>query len=414
MNRRRSLLIGTGLVAGLLLASFAVLYLNGYLSQSGSRVSWESAIPHFATGLTAADGKAFVIDISGGIGAYDAANGNHIWGGSVGGYFAAGIAVGDGRVCGGTGYATVGGLDETTGQSLWGFSVPTDFGKVAPDSITVLDDRVVATARFGMGSSMAVHNATDGQLLWKAVQFPSNITNERDWWVSGYPLGGIPFEGNAIFAHGSDPLDPYVSTHIFKLDTSNGNILWRTNTTNGGAVLTNNKGQLVIQNDNLILGLNETSGSTVWTFDVGASTYQPTAIYGDLLILGAQNGNLYALHLSNGTLAWKTPFDSANLLALANAGNRLTLLPIQIDSESGKAFWSYGVTVVTGPADNLHASYTGYITSSDLKDGQHHVDAQNRGQRHPPKRLGSQQEHHFLNSRQRPLGFRQGDQQHSK
>lgn len=172
MNRRCSLLIGTGLAAALLLASFAVLYLNGYLSQPGSRVSWESDIPHFATGLTAADGIAFVLDVSGGIGAYGAANGNHIWGGSVGGYFAAGIAVGDGRVCGGTGYATVGGLDEATGQSLWSFGVPSDFGKVAPDSITVLDDRVTATARFGMGNSMAVHNATDGQLLWKAVQFP--------------------------------------------------------------------------------------------------------------------------------------------------------------------------------------------------------------------------------------------------
>lgn len=203
----------------------------------------------------------------------------------------------------------------------------------------------------------------------KRFSFLSNITNERDWWVSGYPLGGIPFEGNAIFAYGSDPSDPYVSTHIFKLDTRNGNILWRTNTTKGGTVLTVNEGQLVIQNDNLILGLNEASGSTVWTFDVGTSAYQPTAIYGDLLIFGAQNGNLYALHLPNGTLAWKTHFDRANLLSLADAGNKLTLLPIQIDSESEKTFWTYGVTVVTGPADNLHADYTGYIISLALKTG---------------------------------------------
>lgn len=366
MNNHRSLLLGIGLIAGLVFASFAVLYLNGYFSPQGSRVSWQSEIPQFATGLTASDGKAFVLDIHGGIGAYDAANGNHIWGGSVGGYFAAGIVVGSGRVCGGTGYATVGGLDEATGQSLWRFSAPQDTGKLAPESISIVDGRVVATGRWGMGSSLVVHSAKDGQLLWENSPYTvGNITNELNWSVKGFLLGGVPFEGNSIYASNSNSS----GTYIFKLDTDNGNTLWRANASRVGSVLAIYKEQVIIQSDNVIFSLNDTSGSSLWSFDAGTSTYAPTAIYDDLLLFAASDGNIYALHLSDGKLAWKAPFDSANLLSIANADNRLTLLPIQIDPDSGRAFWSYGVTTVTRPADKLQTNYTGYMTSFDLQTG---------------------------------------------
>jgi len=366
MNKR-SLLIGTGLVAGLLLVLFAVLYLNGSFSPQDSHVSWQIVIPHFATGLTAADGKAFAIDISGGIGAYDAENGNHIWGGSVGGYFAAGIAVGDGRVCGGTGYATVGGLDEASGQSLWSFHTPQDLGKQAPESISIVDGRVVATGRFGMGFSITVHNVTDGQLIWEAFPYTvGNITNERDWSVSGFPLGGVPFEGNSIFASNSDSS----GTYIFKLDADNGNILWRANTSRAGSVLAIYKEQVVIQSGNLIFSLNKNSGSAVWNYDVGTSIYQPTATYNGLLLFGASDGNFYALHLIDGTLAWKTHVDSENFLALINSDNHLTVYPTQVNPQNDRIFYAFAITEQLGTSsENKHDRYIGFVTCLNLATG---------------------------------------------
>lgn len=357
-------------LVAVVVAAFLFVVFGGFLPSQGVHGVWQRDTSQFATGLAAQDDRVFTLDISGNIVCYSATSGQTLWNNGIGGYFCSGLTASADTVYGGK-ESAVGALDASTGSFRYSFGVPIDYSHTAPESITVVDGKVVATGRFGMGESITVNDATNGQLLWKALPYPAvpvfgNITNERDWWVSGYPLGGVPFEDTAIFAGGSDTSGPY----IFKLDTANGNVIWRINgTLFGGSVLTLYNGQVIMQNGNIICSLNEASLSSNWVFDAEAQTYQPTAIYGDLLFFGAQNGNFYAVHLSNGSLVWKIPFDNANLLAAVTSDNKLKLFPLLVDSANQRVFWGYGVAEVLGTGDNAHTQFTGYLTALNVGTG---------------------------------------------
>ena len=76
---RRSLVIAAILIVVVIVASLAVLYESGFFSPQGSRVLWQRDIENFATGLAAADGKVFTIDIGGSISSYDSGSGGSVW-----------------------------------------------------------------------------------------------------------------------------------------------------------------------------------------------------------------------------------------------------------------------------------------------------------------------------------------------
>ncbi len=373
-----------GLIAVLVAASL-IIYENSILNPEGSRVLWQRPIENFATGLAAADGKVFTLDISGNVDSYDTQGGKSIWNGSIGGYWAAGLTVSNSRVYGGSQLATVGCLDEATGQFHWSFigEIASDlWDKKAPDNVIVKDGRV-----FAIDGGVSVHNATTGELLWQAEPIGplsgifGNITDMSTWWVGAYPLGGYPFESNFVYALGGNLSNSY----IYKLNTDNGVILWSSNITvltnpmppplvpgfiSGSLnVLATYQGQVIIQNGNQILSLNDTSGDSLWNIDVGTSIYQPTA-YNGLLLFGASDGNFYALHMANGTIAWKTKVDSQNLLSFVDENNTLTTYPIQVDAQNQRLFWSFGVTQQLGTtSENKHDKYIGYVCSLELANG---------------------------------------------
>jgi outer membrane protein assembly factor BamB len=369
MNKRTLLFIVIGLIA-VIVASSLIIYQNSVLTPQGSGVVWKRPIENFATGLAADTGKVFTMDISGNVNCYDIQNGKSIWNGSsVGGYFAAGLTVAEGRVYGGSEYASVGCLDETTGQFQWSFTGDIDH-RQAPDNIIVKDGQVFTIAE-GVSAIVSAHNATTGQLQWQTPYIFGtfgNITDLNTWWASGFPLGGDPFEGNSVYALGGNESSPY----IFKLNTDNGNILWHTNITVFSglpSVLATYQGQVIIQNGNQTFSLNETSGDRLWSVDVGASIYQPTA-YNGLLLFGASDGNFYALNLADGKLAWKTKVDNQNLFSLVNEANTLTTYPIQVYPQNQRVYWSFGVTQQLGTtSENKHDRYTGTICSLDLTTG---------------------------------------------
>lgn len=338
-------------------SSSLIIYENSVLNPEESMVLWQRNIENFATGLAAADGKVFTLDISGNVNSYDTQGGNSLWNGTIGAYWASGLTVSGGRVYGGSELATVGCLDEATGQFQWSFigQMGSDlYFKRAPDSIIIKDGRV-----FAIADGVSAHNATNGQLLW---QTPSlfgvfgNITDLNTWWVGGYPLGGGPFEGNSAYVLGGNGSSPY----IFKLNTDNDNILWRDNITvftGLPSVLATYQGQVIIQNGKEILSLNETSGDSLWSIDVGASIYQPTT-YKGVLLFGASDGNFYGLDLFSGTISCKTKVDSQNLFSIVNDTNAPTVFPIQVDPKNQRIYWSFGGA--------QQKQYTGTVCSLDL------------------------------------------------
>jgi outer membrane protein assembly factor BamB len=358
-----------GFVA-IVLAAFLIVVFGGFLSPQGRHILWQRNISQFATGFAAQDDRVFTLDISGGVVCYSATNGQTVWSGGRSSYFCSGLTASADIVYSGKKYS-VEALDASTGEFLYGFGVPIDYSNRPPDSITVVDGRVVATGRFGMGESITVHNAADGRLLWEALPYPAvpvfgNITNERDWWVGGYPLGGRFLDGNSVYAS----IEEATTFHILKLNTDNGKVLWRANFTNlGGSVLALYQGQVIVQNGKSVLSLNSASGATLWSADVGATIYQSTTANG-LLFFGASDGNFYAIRLADGSLAWKTSVDDEHLLSIVNSNNLLTVYPIQIDPENNRIDYALAVTQQLGTSsETKHDQYTGFLSSLDMATG---------------------------------------------
>ena len=356
--KRRSLLIGAIGLATILIVSSLVIYAYSALNPEGSHVAWERGIPNFATTLTTDDGRVFTMDISGNVNSYDQKTGESIWNGSsVGGYFAKGIVVAEGKVYGGFHYASVGCLDESTGQFLWN-RMYTAGSNQAPDNLIVNDDRLFVVA-VGPSAGVTALNASTGDILWQTpyrYDIYGNITDSKTWWAAGYPLEGDPFEGNTVYALGGNQSNAY----IFKLDTTNGNVLWQTKDFTLTAiprVVTTFNGHVIIENGNQLQSINQTTGDNLWHTDINAtSIYSPVA-YETTLLFGASDGNFYSLDLPSGNVSGATKVDNQNLL-VSTKNYTPIIYPIQIDQDKNRIYWSFGF--------NLPDQYMGTLINLDL------------------------------------------------
>jgi outer membrane protein assembly factor BamB len=356
LKKQTSLLIALGLSAIIISSSLAI-YENSILNPDGSHAAWERSIPNFATALTTDDDKVFTMDISDNVNAYDQKTGASIWNGSsVGGYFAKGLIVAEDKVYGGYRYASVGCLDELTGQLLWN-RMYTAGSTQAPDNLIVKDGRLFVVAE-GPSAGVTAFNASSGDLLWQTpyrYDIYGNITDYKSWWTAGYPLEGDPFDGNSVYALGGNQSNVY----IFKLDTSNGTVLWQTTSftlTAIPSVITTFNGQVIIENGNQFESLNQTNGDNLWHISINAaSIYSPVANE-DVLFFGASDGNFYAINPSSGNISVTTKVDGRNLLA--NTNNYTPVVyPIQIDQNKHRIYWSFGF--------NLPEQYNGILVSLD-------------------------------------------------
>lgn len=369
LKRRTLLIVAIGLIAVIVVSSL-VIYGNSVLNPAGSRVLWQRNIENFATGLAVDNGKVFTMDISGNVNCYDIQTGASIWNGSsVGGYFASGLTIGEGKIYGGYRYTSVGCLDEATGQFQWNVMPNIDHNQ-APDNIIVQDGRLFIVAE-GPSAGVSARNASTGQLLWQARNSYTDFGNisAEAWWVSGYPLGGNPFEGSMLYALGGNASSHY----IFKLNTDNGSIIWQAGLVRFNGipnVLVTTQNQVIIENGDQILCLDETLGHQLWRFDVDKSIYQPT-IYQGMVFFGASDGYFYALNTSAVGLEWITHVDSQSLMPKVNNDNiTLTTYPVQVDSENNRLYWSFGVTQQLGTnSGDKHDTYTGTVCSLDLATG---------------------------------------------
>jgi len=370
LNRRFSLFIVVGLIVVVAVASLAILYENGFLTDSTepepetTGIFWKRDIKNFASGLVAADGKVYTIDYGGEISCYDAETGESVWNGSIGGSNCAGLVASGSRVYGGKGGNEVGVVDAATGEFQW--SVTGQFSSpnwAPPSNISVVDDRLFVTAY-----DFAAYNATTGQPLWdyETIKFKqdANVTHPR--WLIGWA-----FEGSRVFANGEIS---FVNDYTCRLDPDNGTILWsvpRKTLVSGPPVVYH--GQVIMRDrsegQTTVFSLDETSGDILWSYNVDAHVFQPIA-YSGLLVFGASDDSFYALHLVNGTLAWKSTVDSQNITGLVNPDNPLEGFPLQIDSENQKIIGCFAVTTQTVINETkVEDEYWGILCSLDLETG---------------------------------------------
>ena len=93
-------------------------------------------------------------------------------------------------------------------------------------------------------------------------------------------------------------------------------------------------------------------------------SYKPV-IYNDQLLFAAQNGNFYALNLSDGTLLWKTPLSNG---IPSDAG----VSSIAIDYEKQDIYWAYGITQKNSTGD--YVTYEGTLYRMNLMNGRNLIE----------------------------------------
>lgn len=377
LNKRTSIFFVICLIIVIFIASLVLLLNNGFLlnfaesegqfelEPETSGFLWQTDIEHFATGLDASNGNVYTIDIFGTICCYDAYNGKSVWTEGIGGYWGRGVTASHSIVYGGKSGTEVGAVDAKAGKFQWVVGTLSDsaWSKRAPSNITVLEDRLFVT-----GDDFEVYNATTGELLWENVNngfnLDSNVTHPA--WIVAWP-----FEGNRLFGVGGVV---NVGYFIYRLDADTGTVLWNRShdpIVRETPVLYGT--QLIMRNSTdektTVFSLDENRGDLLWSYDVDAEVFQPVA-YNGLLFFGASDDSFYALHLANGTLAWKSQVDSQNITSWVNVDNPLEGLPIQIDLENQRIVSGFAVTTQILVNDTREDDdYWGIICSLDIETG---------------------------------------------
>jgi outer membrane protein assembly factor BamB len=352
------LLVAACLILVVAAASLAILYEKGFLIGSDEqepRVLWQNDLETFASDFAVADGKVFSSDACANVYCFDAQSGKSLWNASLGGYANNGLSleVYDGKLYVGRRGSIVDQLDMDTGEVEMSYQAPvcTSYGYKWSPEFFVADGKVVASQ-----NGIAVYDAYTGELFWEQPVF-NNVT-----------LGN---------ASTSAPESDYV----FMMDGSrvsldNGSTLW---TVSGSysdpevvaqdKVLFWNYSPVEDQEDGrTLLCVDASSGEEAWRFDVGSRMFQPTVSDG-MVLFGAEDGYLYALHCANGTLNWRT-FADQNLTTPSDNDTEeqqytvsVGTSAVQVDSQEQRVFWS---VIASYSGAN---PYNATVLSLDRSDG---------------------------------------------
>jgi outer membrane protein assembly factor BamB len=366
---------------------FVVLYKETPLTQqptSPPPAPWRISIGNFTTNLAADDGRVFTIsrDTEGGIKCYNASNGDLIWR-SGDSYFTNGLAVTGGGVFGGTVYGEVLGVNEASGEFMFNCNVGyLESRKSGPDSLAGANGKVFVTF-----NSFSACNASNGDLLW-TYPMTSHYGGEPYNYSKPVNVYAWPVEGDRLLATGT--IITWNQTaitwsgitsanYIFRLDPDSGEILWKAP---GDNICTSiyvspavYQGQVIGWNSTnagqtTLFSLNESTGALLWTSQINASIYQPTAQNG-LVLFGASDGNFYGLRMKDGTKAWQTHVDTQNLIPTSSPENLLLTSQIQVDGKLNNVIWSFAVSQpYVNKTQNQHCQgYNGTVCNLDLLTG---------------------------------------------
>lgn len=385
LKKRFSTLIAVLLIVIVSVSSLVVLYGNNLSSptspstqpifnQNLSHIAWKINLEHFANDIAYDNGKVF-ISTNSGVYAYDEDTGSLLWGGEGG---RGDIQIYKDRVYVGGYGSIVDCLNESTGKTIHSFSAPvwsSYHSKSNPDFYFVADDRVLV-----VGDATAVYDTNTGLEFWEA-------TDRVQSWDT-FPLKPIIIIGPALARGSSYPFILGAS----RIDPNNGETIWTAegvNYTPAPPIVVDNKvifwdstpnkyaqydSNRRILNGNNILCVDADSGKTLWNFDVGTLAYQPT-VYKDVLLFGAQDGNFYALHLTDGSIAWKTKVDTQNLTKGENlpAQAKSNSVPVSsqavVDTQKNVVSWSFLITQSQINGINDNNLYVGVLASLDMSDG---------------------------------------------
>ncbi len=297
---------------------------------------------------------------------FDAQNGKVVWQTIVGGWRSGGILVKDGVVYVGIGRSLIQALDESTGELMLQYAgLLSTSWKGPPQAFSVADRRI-----FIEQDGCNAYYIASGEELWKSnppsMLNPVNIPYTEHIWS---------FEGKLTLGRGIYYSGDGVKMGIYCVDPDKGTVQWGIEGDTHNAPLTY-QNKVILSNfggrnqpQERIIALTISSGVKAWSFNLGATIYEPL-IVGDQLLFAAKNGYFYALNISNGTLAWQTQLNNG-------FPSETGVSPVVVDTENKEIYWAAGTTSQIGSTSNF--TYEGTLYRMDLETGQNLTKTQVRG-----------------------------------
>ena len=256
-----------------------------------------------------ADGLVYVGTseaLSGTFFALDAATGDVRWTADMPGGVTGAPSVAGGRVAVATGTGALHVLDAATGASLWSRASATTMAALTTTAIAG------GVVYFSSSATVKAFQASTGKQLWtralRGYGVPPVVADGRVYVTSGGALHALDaVTGNPLWSSsvGGDQLRPpaaaygrlYTSDthHAYAIEAGTGRFLWIADlpsagaavaaTTSVGPVVANRVVYLPSSFDSTLYALNATTGTLVWTGDLGGQTWRSIAV---------ANGSLYA------------------------------------------------------------------------------------------------------------------------
>jgi outer membrane protein assembly factor BamB len=330
--------------------------------------------------------------------AFDAETGKIMWtyeAGTEDGYFCTGVAAAYGMVYSLNMDGNLYAFDENTGKLIWKYTGPGPL--MFPGNPTIADGKIYATtgqeATYGdinnTASEFACLDAYTGQVIWKlpiegfapresvAIAYgnlyiiPGDVTTAVDT-ISGAEYSAA----NQIWAIGTTswPMFRHDPAHTAVGQSGPSNLTLRWKFTTEGAVISSPSIVDGIayfgSQDKNIYAVNARDGSLIWKFATLNRILSTPSVENGKVYTGTDDGNVYALDAYNGSLLWKT-FITKETSGNFNAAVQLRSSPIVkggriyvgaldnktycLDTNDGTIIWAYQTQ--------------GYITSSPAVSG---------------------------------------------
>ncbi len=228
-----------------------------------------------------------------------------------------------------------------------------DLGSGENDDNLILSTPVIADGKVFVLDAESVVSALDlleGEVVWEVDLVP------EDEEVEASLGGGVAYAGGRL----------YVTTaygHVVALDPGTGRLIWRNETgapiragptAAGGRVF-------AITFDNQLIAIDGDDGSTLWTHagnteSAGLLGSAVPAVASDLVLAPYSSGELFALRVENGRVAW-----SDSLIFSGRLGARTTLSDIDGSPVIDRG-WVFAV------------SHSGRLVALDLRSGRRRWD----------------------------------------
>lgn len=288
-------------------------------------------------------------------------------------------AVGAGVVYLGSGDGKLYAIDAKTGAERWRFAT----GGPVMSSPALAAGRVFASSRDGFLYALA---AADGALVWRH-RFGAELGMQNYW---DYALSSPTLRGDVLYIGGGDG-------HLYAFDAASGRVRW---SFDAGARIRSTPavaaGLVVVGTmDGRVVAVDSASGVLRWSFATdGAahafadkrndttSVFASPTIAGERVMVGSRDGNLYALELATGKLAWRSTHDGGSwILSTAFDGRTLyvgsgsALIVQAVDPATGLERWRAKTrgAVFSGIAiageTLLFSDFSGALSAIDRRSG---------------------------------------------